>query len=295
MQALLDQFLDYVALERGLSPNTRAAYAADLAAFLGFLQKRGIGSVNAVTRQHILDYLMGEKDRGLSTNSISRHLVSIKVFFRYLQQEGLLRTNVTETMDSPKLWKVLPSTLTLKEVERLLAAPEARQRLAPRDRALLETLYGTGLRVSELATLTLEDLHFDSGYLRCMGKGKKERVVPLGENARACLQRYLDELRPALLRGAPTRAVFLTLRGRAFSRQGIWKLIKKYARAAGITRSVKPHTLRHSFASHLLANGAPLRVIQEMLGHADIATTQIYTHVDAARLRTVHNRFHPRA
>lgn len=295
MQALLDQFLDYVALERGLSPNTRAAYAADLAAFLGFLQKRGVGSLNAVTRQHILDYLMGQKDRGLSTNSISRHLVSIKVFFRHLQQEGLLRTNVTETMDSPKLWKVLPSTLTLREVERLLAAPEARQRLAPRDRALLETLYGTGLRVSELAQLTLEDLHFDAGYLRCMGKGKKERVVPLGENARACLQRYLDELRPALIRGAPTRAVFLTQRGRPFSRKGLWKLIKKHARAAGITRNVKPHTLRHSFASHLLANGAPLRVIQEMLGHADITTTQVYTHVDPSRLKAVHAQYHPRA
>lgn len=296
MQALLDQFLDYIALERGLSDNTRAAYAADLRAFLSYLRKRGVGSMNAVSRHHILDYLMEDKDRGLSTSSISRHLVSIKVFCRYLQQEGLLRTNVTETMDSPKLWKVLPSTLTYKEVERLLGVPDAeRSGLGLRDKALLETLYGTGLRVSELAHLTLDDLHFDAGYLRCMGKGKKERVVPLGDTARACLDRYLRELRPSLAKERPTRAVFLTRRGQPFGRKGIWKLIKKHAKAAGIMKNVKPHTLRHSFASHLLANGAPLRVIQEMLGHADITTTQIYTHVDPARLKSVHSQFHPRA
>lgn len=296
MQALLDQFMDYIALERGLSQNTRAAYGGDLSAFLAFLEARGVASINSVTRAHVLAFLMDQKDRGLSTNSISRRLVSIKVFFRYLQQEGLLRRNVTETMDSPRLWKVLPGTLTYKEVERLLAAPGAKKALVLRDKALLETLYGSGLRVSELAQLGLDDLHFDEGYLRCMGKGRKERVVPLGENARNCLQRYIRETRPGLARGRDdVRALFLTLRGKPFGRKGIWKLIKRYSRAAGITKNVKPHTLRHSFASHLLANGAPLRIIQEMLGHADITTTQIYTHVDPSRLKSVHAQFHPRA
>lgn len=296
MQALLDQFLDYIAFERGLSQNTRAAYAADLAGFLRFLERRDIGSINSVTRPHILGFLMEQKDRGLSTNSISRRLVSIKVFFRYLQQENLLRKNVTETMDSPRLWKVLPSTLTYKEVDRLLNAPAAKKPLGLRDRAILETLYGSGLRVSELAQLSIDDIHFDEGYLRCMGKGRKERVVPLGETARNGLQRYLREVRPILARGRDdTRALFLTRRGGPFGRKGLWKLVKQYARVAGITKNVKPHTLRHSFASHLLANGAPLRIIQEMLGHADITTTQIYTHVDPSRLKSIHAQFHPRA
>ncbi|MBN1269100.1 MAG: site-specific tyrosine recombinase XerD [Kiritimatiellae bacterium] len=293
MDVLVDQFLEYVGLERGLSGNTRDAYAGDLHAFLGFLRDRRVRSVNAVRRKHVLDFLFEEKDRGLSTNSISRRLVAIKVFFRYLQQEGLLTDNVTETMDSPRLWKVLPETLSYKEVERLLAAPDLRKRNGLRDKAILETLYGAGLRVSELADLTVDDVHFDEGYLRCIGKGRKERVVPLGGSARTCLKQYLEEVRPAL--ADSSRALFLTRLQRPFGRKGLWKLIKKYARLAGIAKNVTPHTLRHSFASHLLANGAPLRVIQEMLGHADIATTQIYTHVDPSRLKAVHSQFHPRA
>lgn len=295
MQVLVDQFLDYVSLERGLSDNTRTAYASDLDVFLAFLRAAGVRSANAVKRKHILDFLLEEKDRGLSTNSISRRLVSIKVFFRYLLQEGLLTTDVTETMESPKLWKILPSTLSYKEVTRLLDAPDLKKRYGLRDKAILETLYGSGLRVSELADLTIDDIHFDEGYLRCMGKGRKERVVPLGEKARSYLQRYLDELRPSLSPPEGERVLFLTYRKRAFSRKGIWKVIKKYAKEAGIAKNVTPHTLRHSFASHLLANGAPLRVIQEMLGHADIATTQVYTHVDPTRLKAVHSQFHPRA
>lgn len=295
MHALLDQFLDYITLERGLSENTRLAYGADLRSFLDFLEGRKIGSLNAVSRQLILDFLMDLRDRGLSTNSISRRLVSIKVFFRHLQQEGLLGRNITDTMESPKLWKVLPDTLTYKEVERLLNSPDAQSPLGIRNRAIMETLYGTGLRISELAHLTLDDLHFDAGYLRCMGKGQKERVVPLGESARNAIQRYLTDCRPNFLKTGDSRAVFLTRRGKPFSRKGLWKLIKQHARDAGIMKNVKPHTLRHSFASHLLANGAPLRVIQEMLGHADITTTQIYTHVDPSRLKSVHAQYHPRA
>ncbi len=295
MQVLVDQFLDYIRLERGLSENTRKAYAADLAMFVEYLRNRKIRSLNSVTRRHILDYLLQEKDRGLSTSSISRRLVSIKVFFRYLQQEGLLTNDVAEAMESPKLWKVLPDVLTYKEVSRMLDAPDPKTRFGLRDRAMLETFYGTGLRVSELAGLTMEDLHLDERYVRCMGKGRKERVVPLGEAARDCLRHYLDEGRPAFTGGRESRYVFLTVRKKPFSRKGLWKLIKHYAKEAGIMKNVTPHTLRHSFATHLLANGAPLRVIQEMLGHADISTTQIYTHVDPSRLKSVHQRFHPRA
>ncbi len=295
MNVLISQFLDHVGLERGLSPNTRAAYGADLIAFDAFLGRKGIEAFNDVMRQHILDYLMAERERGQAVSSISRRLVAIKVFFGFLQREGLLDRNVTEAMDSPKLWRILPGVLSMKEVERLLQTPAGEDRMDLRDKALLELLYATGLRVSELAGLTLDDVHFDSGYVRCLGKGNKVRVVPFGEQARRGLERYLAEGRPKFARPNTGGHVFLTQRGTGFSRKGIWKLIRDQARRAGIEKPVHPHTLRHSFASHLLANGAPLRVIQEMLGHADIATTQVYTHVDDGRLRQVHHQYHPRA
>jgi len=295
VNALIDRFLDYVMLERGLSENTRLAYLADLQGFARFLEQQGVRSFNDVKRKDILDYLTAEKDRGLSVNSISRRLVAIKVFYGYLQQEGLLDRNVTRAMDSPKLWKILPGTLSLREVEKLLGAPEGEDRIARRDTALLELMYASGLRVSEAAGLTIEDLHMDEGYLRCFGKGRKVRIVPFGEKARGRVQSYLAQGRPAFVKDPAERHLFLTYRGRRFSRKGIWKLVQNYARKAGIAKAVHPHTLRHSFASHLLANGAPLRVIQEMLGHADIASTQIYTHIDQGRLRAVHAQFHPRA
>lgn len=295
MNVLVEQFLDYVALERGLSANTREAYGRDLASFVAFLGKRRVDSFNAVSRAHVIDYLMSERERGLSVNSISRRLVAIKVLFRYLQQEGLLGRNVTEVMDSPRLWRILPGVLSLREVERLLAAPVGSDRIAVRDRAMLELLYATGLRVSELAGLTLEDMHFDEGYLRCYGKGRKVRIVPMGEKAQAELRTYLSDSRPRFANDKTDRSIFLTYRGTRFSRKGIWKLIRNHAARAGISKPVSPHTMRHSFASHLLANGAPLRVIQEMLGHADIATTQVYTHVDQGRLQAIHAQYHPRA
>ncbi|MDI6775015.1 MAG: site-specific tyrosine recombinase XerD [Verrucomicrobiota bacterium] len=295
MKALVTQFLDYLLLERGLSENTRVAYAGDLESLCGFLQGCGVGSFNAVERKHILDYLMAQKKLGLNVNSLSRRLVAVKVFFKYLVQEGLLDRDVTEVMDSPKTWKTLPGVLSLKEVERLLEAPIGKERLSVRDRAMLELMYATGLRASELASLKLDDLHFDSRYLRCRGKGSKVRIVPFGSKARARLEQYLAESRALFAKQGTGQDVFLTYRGKAFSRKGIWKTIKDYSRRAGIQKKVSPHTLRHSFASHLLANGAPLRVIQEMLGHADIGTTQVYTHVDQGRLRAAHARFHPRA
>lgn len=295
MQALIEQFLDYLTFERGLSANTRTAYAADLARFAAFLDSERVRSCNTVSRKHILSFLLKEKARGLGTNSLSRLLVAVKVFFRYLQQEGLLTRNAAASMESPKLWRVLPTFLSLKEVDRLLAAPLTRDTYGLRDKALLELLYATGLRASELTELELARIHFEEGYLRCRGKGGKERVIPVGAPAMQWLARYLKQARPLLVKGRDPGHVFLTYRGRRFSRQGLWNLVKSYARKAGITKSISPHTLRHSFASHLLANGAPLRVIQEMLGHADIATTQIYTHVDRGRLLAVHRQFHPRA
>jgi len=295
LKALIDQFLDYVALERGLSDNTREAYERDLKNFAAFAERHGVGSPHEVSRKNILDYLTAERERGLSVNSVSRRLVALKVFFAYLQREDLLDSNVTEAMDSPRLWRILPGVLSMKEVDRLLASAVGDDRISIRDRALLELMYATGLRVSEVASLKLDDIHFDSGCLRCTGKGGKIRVVPFGGRAREELERYLAQGRPRFAGEKTGREVFLTYRGKPFSRKGLWKLIRGYAGRAGISKVVSPHTLRHSFASHLLANGAPLRVIQEMLGHADIATTQIYTHVDEGRLRAVHAQYHPRA
>jgi len=295
MIALVEQFLDHISFECGLSPKTREAYGSDLADFSRFAQTAGVHTPREVTRKLLLSYLEHERDRGLAMNSISRRLVAIKVFFRYLVQEGLLEKDVTAVMESPRLWKILPSTLSVKEVDALLRAVLGDDPLAIRDRAMMELLYASGLRVSELTNLTLEDLHLDSGYLRCLGKGSKMRVTPVGGTARAAIERYFQESRPKLAVNPAVRQVFLTRRGTGFSRKTIWKQIKLFAKRAGITKVVSPHTLRHSFATHLLANGAPLRMIQEMLGHADIATTQVYTHVDQNRLKSVHQQFHPRA
>jgi len=295
MNAFLESFLDHISLERGLSINTRKAYADDLRQFLGWLDQKGVSSLNQVSRKQILDHLMAMKARGMSTNSISRHLVSIKVFFRFLQQEGLLDRNVTDTMDSPKLWKILPDTLSENEVDRLLRAPDMRKPLGVRDRAMLEILYASGLRVSELSTLKLSDLHIEDGYLRVIGKGRKERVIPVAQDSANILECYIDEVRPMLCEDPLIQQVFVSIRGTALCRQRLWQILKKHTRDAGIMKNVTPHTLRHSFASHLLQNGAPLRVIQEMLGHADIGTTQIYTHVNPERLKSIHNRYHPRA
>lgn len=295
MIALVEQFLDYVSFEQGLSPKTREAYGMDLADFSRFAQAAGVQSPRDVTRKLLMEYLETERDRGLAMNSIARRLVAIKVFFRYLMREGLLEKDVMAVMESPRLWKVLPGTLSVKEVDALLNALAGDAPLTVRDRAMMELLYASGLRVSELTGLSLEELHLDSGYLRCTGKGNKTRIVPVGAKARAAVERYLSEVRPVFARDLAVRQVFLTRRGTALSRKTLWAQITLLAKRAGIDRKVSPHTLRHSFATHLLANGAPLRIIQEMLGHADIATTQVYTHVDQNRLKSVHQRFHPRA
>lgn len=295
MSALLDLFIDYITLERGLSENTRLAYTHDIESFLDYIELRKLNSLNQVKRDHIIDFLMKGRDEGLKTSTLSRRLVAIKVFFRYLTQEGLLARDITDSMDGPRLWKLLPITLTSREVERLLNAPDGETKIGLRDKAIMTTLYATGMRVSEIADLALEGFHPREGYIRCVGKGRKERVVPINREAIDLIERYLTEVRAWVCDDQDNRIVFLTNRRGRLSRKTIWAMIRKYARLAGIDKSIGPHSLRHSFASHLLANGAPLRVIQEMLGHSDISTTQIYTHVDQSQIVSIHHKFHPRA
>jgi len=289
---LADAFFDHLAIERGLSANTRASYRFDLDRFTDFLQARPLQHFTEVQRHHITDYLLAERKRGLSPRSLARQLAAIRVFCQYLTREKLIPTDPSQTIDSPQLWKTIPHTLDYAEVEALLAAPDTRTKLGLRDKAILELMYASGLRVSEVSQLTLNAVNREAGFLRVTGKGNKERIVPIGKPALASLARYLAESRPAL----STRGeIFLSNRGTPLSRKTTWYLIKKYARIAGITKHLSPHTLRHSFATHLLQNGGDLRVIQEMLGHADIATTQIYTHTDRERLKDTHHRFHPRS
>lgn len=295
MDRLVDAFLDHLAVERGLAENTRIAYRQDLAKFMGFLQRREIDHMNCVQCQHISEHLLAQRKRGLSTRSLSRQLAAIRMFCRFLVREKLLPADVTQTIDSPKLWRLLPHTLTYDEVEHLLDAPRPRVRLGLRDKAIFEVMYASGLRVSEVASLKLSDINLEAGFLRVLGKGNKERIVPVGKQAVNWLVRYLQEARSSFTKADTIGEVFLSTRGKPLSRKTIWHLIKKYARAACIDKNITPHTLRHSFATHLLENGGDLRVIQEMLGHANIATTQIYTHVDQRRLKETHYRFHPRS
>lgn len=296
MQGELDRFLGYLVLERQLSPNTIAAYRSDLTQFAEFLQAHGQAAWAAVQRDHILDFLDAASHRGEAAATIARRLVSIKVLFRYLSQEKLVPVNVTDPMDSPRLWRLLPDFLSEAEVTRLLQAfRHPKDPLAQRNRTILEVLYASGLRVSELAGLRVDEVKLAEGFLRVTGKGSKTRLVPFGEPARVALTTYLQQVRPLLLKSGPQVEVFLSRNGLPLDRERVWAIVREAGRRAGIAKSLYPHMLRHSFATHLLANGADLRVLQEMLGHADIGTTQIYTHVDSSRLVQVHRRFHPRA
>jgi integrase/recombinase XerD len=238
--------------------------------------------------------MLYEKDKGLSANSIARRLAAIKVFYRFLVRERILKDDPTSLIDSPRLWKKIPDTLSLNELDALLKQPNIRDKQGIRDRAILETLYATGMRVSEAVNLKVDNINLEIGFLRCIGKGNKERVIPVGRKAIISIHRYLELSRPQLLRKKESEFLFLNRFGKKISRQSLWKMIKKYARAARIKKSIRPHTLRHSFATHLLERGADLRSVQEMLGHANISTTQIYTHINKERLKTIHRLFHPR-
>ena len=287
-----EQFLDAVWLESGLSENTLNAYRADLAAFEGWLGKKKL-PLDAVTRAELLGYLAANVRQGLSPRSSARRLSTLRRFYRYLLREGLIGEDPTADVRSPSLGRPLPKSITEASVEKLLAAPPETT-LGVRDRAMLETMYASGLRVSELVALALNELDLTTGLVRVTGKGGKERIVPLGDEATSRLGDYLKGARPSLLGEQKSGAVFLTRRGQPMTRQAFWQLIKRYSAAAGIDSSLSPHSLRHAFATHLLNHGADLRSVQMLLGHADLSTTQIYTHVAKARLQTLHASHHPR-
>lgn len=294
METFLDLFLNYLVVEKGLSRNTLDAYGRDLGRYLEFLAKASIAGPDQVTPALVLRFLAQLKDQGLAPRSRARTLVALRTFHRFLLQEGYARANPAARVEAPKSLQPLPHTLSPLEVERLLQAPTGDKPLALRDRAMLEILYATGLRVSELVGLKQENLQLDIGYLVTFGKGRKERIVPMGEVSMAALRTYLQLGRPLLCRQTNSVLLFLNRGGKGLTRQGFWKIIKRRALQAGIAKNIMPHTLRHSFATHLLENGADLRSVQTMLGHADISTTQIYTHVTRARLKQLHGQFHPR-
>jgi integrase/recombinase XerD len=290
---LIDRFLEALWLEKGLSANTRDAYRSDLALFNGWLQVRDVQLPNA-GRELILDHLAWRLNEGYKARSTARLLSGMRGFYRFLLREQLITCDPTLQIDLPQLGRPLPKSLSEADVEALLAAPELDDPIGLRDRAMLEVLYACGLRVSELISLTLEQVNLRQGVLRVFGKGSKERLVPLGEEAIAWIERYSKEARPFLLDGRPSDVLFPSLRGEQMTRQTFWYRIKHQARAAGIAKSLSPHTLRHAFATHLLNHGADLRVVQMLLGHSDLSTTQIYTHVARARLQELHAQHHPR-
>lgn len=289
------RFLDYLSVECGLSINTLAAYRRDLRDLIDHLRLRGVTGADGLTPRAIQSHLRELKDRGMELSSIARHLSAIRMFLRWLFMVRVIADDLTSRLDVPQRWRKLPDTLHVRQVEALMSVPIDDEPHGLRDRAILETLYGTGMRVSECASITLADLNLGIGYLRCIGKGRRERVCPLGRAAIAALQDYLGALRPQLVASRPAEeGVFVTRTGRPMDRTNIWRLVRYYSTKAGLPAPISPHVLRHCFATHILQNGADLRIVQELLGHADVATTQIYTHVDRTRLKGIHARFHPR-
>jgi integrase/recombinase XerD len=291
----IDGFIKYLAVERGLADNTMESYYRDLQYWQKFLKSNKINNLAEIDENLIIIYLMSLKKEGKAVATISRHLASIKTFYKFLLIEQLVDVNPTAKLESPKTGTKLPQVMDVVEVERLLRQPDLTTPTGLRDKAMLELLYATGLRVSELVSLDLDQINMEAGFLRCMGKGSKERMVPIGSVAIEYLKLYLEKGRGKLVKRAGLNALFLNHLGTRLTRQGFWKILKKYVKEAGITTNVTPHTLRHSFATHLLEHGADLRAVQEMLGHADISTTQIYTHLTQSRLKEVYNETHPRA
>ncbi|OLE67286.1 MAG: site-specific tyrosine recombinase XerD [Acidobacteria bacterium 13_1_20CM_2_68_7] len=291
---LIEDFLHYLTVERGLAKNSILAYGRDLAKFGRYLTAKS-RTPRQIRQGEIDEFARRLSGQGLSSKSIARALNAVRMFYRYLVMEKVVTQDPTAQIRSPRTLKTLPRYLTLEEVDHLLAAPDPGSPLGLRDAAMVEMLYATGLRVSELISLRQRDLNMEAGYLRCVGKGSKERVVPLGRQAVARIRAYLDGARPEILRGASHPSLFLNNRGGPMSRQGFWKILKKHGRAVGLRSRLSPHVLRHSFATHLLERGADLRSVQMMLGHADISTTQIYTHINRERLRKIYKDFHPRA
>jgi integrase/recombinase XerD len=288
-------FLNFVRVEKGLADNSVAAYRRDLAKLASFASAHSLRT-RSIRRDDVVEFLGSLYKQGLDGRSVARHLVTLRNFFRFALSENWIKLDPTLNLDSPKIWKSLPGCLTMEEVDRLLALPDPASSLGMRNKALLELLYSTGLRVSELVGLRLGDIDMQAGCLRCIGKGNKERLVPVGKQAISAVTAYLREARPRLVRRqASAPFIFVNSRGGKLSRVGFWKVLKQYGRQAGLGRKLSPHKLRHSFATHLLERGADLRSVQLMLGHADISTTQIYTHVIQERLKQVYKAHHPRA
>jgi len=289
---LADQFIHHLRIEKGLAKNTIESYSRDLTRYFDFLEKRPLPPLKA-SQIDIMDYVSSLAG-ALSIRSIARNLSSLKVFYRFLVSDGKLKTNPARLISNPKLPRRLPGVLSSEEVERLLAAPDTQTHRGLRDRAMLELLYASGLRVSELVGLKMVSINLEAGWVRTVGKGSKERMVPMGSKAQQSLKEYLADSRSSLLKKRSSSHLFVTARAKPMSRQAFWKITKRCARLAGIRKEISPHSLRHSFASHLLEHGADLRSVQIMLGHADISTTQIYTHVTRERLKQIHEKYHPR-
>lgn len=294
MNLYLDLFLNYLVVEKGLTKNTLEAYSRDVGSYLTFLENTGCSELGEVRPLQVAAFINRLKESGLAPRSRARALSAVRMFHRFLLVENHCTTNPTTIIEAPRLVSKLPAVLGRRDVEALLAAPAGNEPIDVRDRAMLQLLYATGLRVSELVALRLTDVNLNAGYLLTTGKGEKERLVPVGAAARSALEEYLQHGRPELARGRETRSLFLSRLSDRMTRQAFWNIIKKRAREAGIRASISPHTLRHSFATHLLENGADLRSVQMMLGHADLSTTQIYTHITRERLKHIHQELHPR-
>ncbi|MBU0477625.1 site-specific tyrosine recombinase XerD [bacterium] len=293
MNQLLDQFIDYLSVERGLALNTLEAYKRDLTKFLGFLDRESSVSIEGVGPRDIIAYLIYLRKSKLAIRSISRNLVAVRMFYKFLVNEDVINDDPTLNLDSPKTGLSLPEVLSQDEVEKLLTLPDNKEQ-GIKDKAILELLYATGMRVSELINLPIDNIDLHEGYLKCIGKGSKERIIPVGRKAQKAVKKYIDVVRSKYVARGNSNMLFITRLGKRYTRQGIWKIIKRYSVLMGMNKEITVHTLRHCFATHLLSHGADLRSVQEMLGHVDISTTQIYTHIDRARLREVHQKFHPR-
>ncbi|SDM79151.1 integrase/recombinase XerD [Fictibacillus solisalsi] len=296
MKDHVQDFIHYLIVERGLSKNTVDSYRRDLEQYTLYMEKvESIDAVGKIQRANIVGYLLHLKENGKAATTIARNIASIRSFHQYLLREKISDADPSVHIETPKTERKLPKVLSMKEVEALLDVPDSHQPFGMRDKAMLELLYATGIRVTELVSLDQSDVHLSMGFLRCLGKGNKERIIPLGKMAASAIQVYLESGRPALQKGKSGNALFLNHHGNRLSRQGFWKILKHLAQKANIEKELTPHTLRHSFATHLLENGADLRAVQEMLGHADISTTQIYTHVSKTRLKDIYAAYHPRA
>lgn len=291
----MKDFIYYLSVERGLADNTLESYQRDLKKYLQFLQLQNVKDFSSTSRTLISQYLLQERNKGLSPSTLSRNLASIRSFYQFLVMEHIIQDNPAIELESPKTEKKLPRVLSFQDMEILLEQPKNKETIGMRDKAMLELLYATGIRVSELVHLNINNLNIKMGFVRCEGKGNKERMIPLGTLAIRSLQDYLLNGRSRLVKQMEEKALFINQHGKRLTRQGFWKILKKYALKAGISSEITPHTLRHSFATHLLENGADLRSVQEMLGHADISTTQIYTQVTRQKIKEVYNQTHPRA